>query len=182
MKDGVHNQEIAKEARLVGAEDPKVDQLQLVRPWLESKEFGDWVVVIDNTNDESLSFGDDENQGPEPSSPIRKLAQYFPRCSNGSILLTTRNRMLGVKFATIRGLTTILELSVSESKNLLLENLEEGDHDDHDLTDLVEALEYLTLALVQAAAFIGENSQSVGEYLQKYRESDTSKINLLSKL
>lgn len=31
-------QEIAKEVRLVGVDDSKVDQLQLVRQWLESKD------------------------------------------------------------------------------------------------------------------------------------------------
>ena len=65
-------------------------------------------------------------------------------------------------------------------KKLLVEKLEGVDYDNHDLTELVEILEHLSLALVQAAAFIGENSQSIGEYLQMYRVSDSSKIKLLS--
>lgn len=177
--------EIAKEAGLKGVEDPKVDQLQMVKRWLEGNDSGSWVMVIDNADDENLSFGEDDNHGPGSSNASTKLARYFPRRSNGSILLTTRNRKLGVKFAgakltTVGGLITIPQMSVSESKNLLVEKLEGDDYDDHDLTELVEILEHLPLAIVQAAAFIGENSQSIGEYLQLYRVSDSSKIKLLS--
>ena len=172
--------DIAKEAGLVEAEDPKVNQLRLVKQWLERKESGKWVMVIDNADDENLFYGEDEHRGQEPFNSSKKLAQYFPRSSNGSILLTTRNRVLGVKFATVHGVITISEMSISESKSLFVENLEERDHDDQDLTDLVEILENLPLALVQAAAFIEERSQLIGDYLQMYRGSDSSKIKLLS--
>ena len=123
---------------------------------------------------------EDKKRSQGSSSSSRKLADYFPRRLHGSILLTNRNRMLGVKFATVRGVITVSEMSVSESKTLLVENLEDGNYDDHDLTDLAVDLENLPLALIQAAAFIGEKSQSIGEYLQTYRGSDSSKIKLLS--
>ena len=173
-------QEIANDARLVGANDPKVNQLQLVKQWLENKDSGSWVMIIDNADDEDLFFGEDKNQGQESSSSTRKLSQYFPRRLNGSILLTTRNKILGVKFAKVHGVITISEMSVSESKRLLVENLEEGSYGDHDLTELVEVLENLPLALVQAAAFIGERSLVISEYLQMYDGRDTCKIRLLS--
>ena len=173
-------QGIAKEARLVGAEDPKVDQLQLVKQWLEDKDSGDWVMVIDNADDEKVFFGEDEDQASGTSNFSNKLACYFPQHPNGSILLTTRNKKLGFKFAAVSGVINIQEMSVSESKSLLVEKLEKHNHDDDDLTKLVEVLQNLPLALVQAAAFIGENSQSVGEYLQMYHGSDASKIKLLT--
>ena len=65
-------------------------------------------------------------------------------------------------------------MTVSESKSLLVEKL-----DENDLVELVEVLENFPLALTQAAAFIGENYQTVGEYLQMYRRSDSSKTKLL---
>ena len=173
-------QEIAKEARLVGAEDPKVDQLQLVKQWLEGEDSGKWLMIIDNADDENLFFGEAGNRGQGSFNSFKKLAQYFPQRLNGSILLTTRNRILGVKFAAVRGVVTIPEMSDIESKQLVMENLEEGDYDDHDLTDLVEVLEHLPLALVQAAAFIEERSQSINEYLQIYHGCEFSKIKLLS--
>lgn len=173
-------QAIAKEVNLVGAGDPRVDQLQLVKQWLESEDSGNWLMVVDNADDETLFFGEDKKRSQGSSSSSRKLADYFPRRLHGSILLTTHNRMLGVKFATVRGVITVSEMSVSESNTLLVENLEDGNYDDHDLTDLVVDLENLPLALIQAAAFIGEKSQSIGEYLQTYRGSDSSKIKLLS--
>ena len=50
-------QEIAKEVNLVGAGDPRVDQLQLVKQWLESEDSGNWLMVVDNADDETLFFG-----------------------------------------------------------------------------------------------------------------------------
>ena len=178
-------QEIAKEAGLGGAGDPKVDQLQLAKRWFESDHSGNWVMIIDNADDEDIFFGDHGDQSQRSSSASSKLARYFPRRSNGSILLTTRNRRVGVKFAgpkltVVSGVITVPEMSVSESKRLLVDNLEDDNCDDNDVTELVETLENLPLALVQAAAFIEENSYSIGEYLQTYRGSDSSKIKLLS--
>lgn len=46
--------------------------------------------------------------------------------------------------------------------------------------ELVEELEGVPLALVQAAAFINEQSIGIQQYLDFYRSSETSKINLLS--
>ena len=175
-------QEIAKEARLLGAEDPKVDQLLLVKGWLESEASGSWVMIIDNADDEKLFFGEDEGHADSPSTFSSTLAYYFPRRPNGSVLLTTRNKKLAVKFAEAK-LTTVItipEMRISESKSLLFQKLGEDGHDDNDLTELVEILENLPLALVQAAAFIQENSQSIGEYLCTYRRSDSSKTKLLS--
>ena len=173
-------QAIAKQASLVGAQDTEADQFQLVKQWLESVDSGNWIMIIDNADDEELFFGGDEDRADGPSGLSDMLANYFPRRLNGSILLTTRNKKVGVKFAGIHDLITIPKMSVSESKNLLVKNLEEENHDDDNLTELVDTLENLPLALVQAAAFIGENSLSVAEYLQMCRGSDSSKINLLS--
>ena len=174
-------QEIAQKAGLVGAGDPKINQLQLVKQWLESENSGDWVMIVDNADDEKVFFGEDEERANGSSNFSHTLAHYFPRRLNGSILLTTRNKKLGIKFAAVSGLINIQEMSVSESKSLLVQKLEKHAYDDDDdLTELVEVLENLPLALVQAAAFIGENSQTIGEYLQMYHASDASKIKLLS--
>lgn len=70
-------------------------------------------------------------------------------------------------------------MTVSESKSLLVEKLEENDYDEHDLIELVDVLEKFPPSLTQAAAFIGENPQTVGEYLHMHRRSDSSKTKLL---
>ena len=174
-------QEIAREATLVGAEDPNVNQFQLVKTWLEREDSGKWLMIVDNADDEKLFYGEDKGPISGLSSVFNKMAHYLPQRPNGSILLTTRNKKLGVKFAPVPGVIIIVpKMSLSESKRLLLENLEEDDHDDSDLMELAGVLENLPLALVQATAFIRENSQSIGEYLQTYRGSDSAKIKLLS--
>lgn len=74
----------------------------------------------------------------------------------------------------------IPNMNVLESKRLLVEKQEDGNYDDNALTELVDISENLLFALVQAAIFICENSQSISEYLQTYPESDSAKIKLLS--
>jgi hypothetical protein len=45
--------------------------------WLASQREGNWLLVFDNADDVNL-----------------KLKKFFPRCSSGNILVTTRNREL----------------------------------------------------------------------------------------
>ena len=175
-------QEIAEEAGLAGAVDPTIDKLRLVKSWLEREDSGYWIMIIDNVDDEGLFFNNSEGHGDAPSTSLKNLAQYFPRRSNGSILLTTRNKKVGVNFAKHPCVINIPAMSVSESRSLLVENLEENTWKEHEdnLAVLAEVLENLPLALVQAAAFIRKNSLSIGSYLELYRKNDSAKIDLLS--
>ena len=47
-------QEIAEEAGLAGAADPKIYKLRLVQSWLEREDSGYWIMIIDNAEDEGL--------------------------------------------------------------------------------------------------------------------------------
>lgn len=62
-------QEIGKEAKLVGAEDPNVDELQSVKEWLEGESSGNWAVVIDNADDENLFLEKIKVEANEPPDP-----------------------------------------------------------------------------------------------------------------
>ncbi|RYP76626.1 hypothetical protein DL769_003586 [Monosporascus sp. CRB-8-3] len=62
---------IAQEHRISGYDDPKRDVLPLVKRWLESKDRGRRLMVVDNADDTQLFFG--QPVGPEiPAHPATK--------------------------------------------------------------------------------------------------------------
>lgn len=48
---------IAQECQVPGYDDPKADVLPLVQRWLEQKDGGRWLMVVDNANDIQVFFG-----------------------------------------------------------------------------------------------------------------------------
>ena len=171
---------IALECHIPGYDDPKIDMLSLVQKWLERKDRGWWLMVLDNADDAQLFF-------PSPLEPERannisreeRLEQYIPECAHGSILVTTRNKQAGRKLAK-KPPIEIDTMNDNESEQLLRANLEGQGAASSELLALSSRLEHLPLALVQAAAFIEENSITVSEYLYLLDKSDQDLVDLLS--
>ena len=164
------SREILKKANVTSWKEPQYDSLQLMKDWFESEESGKWLIVIDNADDIDLLYNSDEG----------RLAAYFPRSERGSILMTTRNRQIGVKFATHRNIIDLPALTNKESSMLLTSRLGDNPVDHQDRIKLAEALEGIPLALIQAISYITENEITIVRYLSNYHLSDTSKVHLLS--
>lgn len=160
--------DIAKKVGVAGwdSSDPKVDKLRLVRDWFEKTASGHWILILDNADDVDLLFGSS------------RLADYFPRSSNGAILLTTRNKQVASKFAT-QHILHVQAFEDTESVHLLKAKTGDQSTED-DYVRLATALDHVPLALVQAAAFIREQEISISKYLGHYNKSDNVKIQLLS--
>ena len=129
-------------------------------------------MIIDNADNVDLLYG-----------PESRLAdELLPRSTNGSILLTTRDKKVGVKFAASpRNVIVVLPITTFESEALLAAKLGDTESNKESIRELSIILEKMPpLAIIQAAAFIAENSLPVAEYLLIYRESDNTKIQLLS--
>ncbi|KAK4644806.1 hypothetical protein QC761_308170 [Podospora bellae-mahoneyi] len=162
---------IAQKYRIPGHGDPKAKVLPLVKSWLESQECGQWIMAIDNADDLELFFN--RNDG---------LGRYLPECAHGTILITTRN--LQVASRLTKGMASsvirIGKMDEVETAQLLSTRLAEIDTMPGDYAGLSARLEYLPLALVQAASFIQENSITISRYIQLLDESDQTLIDLLS--
>ena len=163
--------DIAKKVDIPGHQDPGADTLQLVKKWLESDASGRWLLIVDNLDDIELLY-------PSKSHCIR-YAEYLPKSETGSILLTTRNGKVGLEFAAACNVLTLAGMDPKESVALLSKRLG-NNQSDESLKELAEELDQVPLALVQAASFINQNRKSVGRYLELYRQSDSTKIQLLS--
>src|SRR6266480_4972538 len=104
----------------------------------------------------------------------------FPSKQVWPIIFTTRNKKAGVKFATAGGVILLSKMDRVDAENLLKARLGEDILDQGNMTELLGLLEYLPLAISQAASYIAENSISISKYLQMYNQSEASRIELLS--
>ncbi|KAK3363512.1 hypothetical protein B0T25DRAFT_436789, partial [Lasiosphaeria hispida] len=172
---------IAQECQVPSYDDPKMDMLLLVKKWLERQDCGRWLMVIDNADDIQVFFG----QPAEPtdngtSSPDGNLGRYLPESTYSTILITTRNKQTGLKLTQGKGPIEIGKMDEDESSQLLRTALNGVSTTTAELSTLSSRLEHLPLALVQATAFMQENTISASDYLQILNKSDQNLVDLLS--
>ena len=142
-------------------------------------------MIIDNADDAEMFFGPDKNDSQESryvSEPTTTMAlgQYIPDCHHGTILVTTRNKKAGIKLTGSHGMIQVLEMDELLSIDLVRKTLDVEDIQRDDIKDLVVHLDYLPLALVQAAAYIQENSLSVKKYISMLTAGNRHVVKLLS--
>jgi len=148
-----------------------------VKTWLEGSDCGTWVMIIDNADDHKLFYSKSES---------KRLASYLPLPrSHGSILLTTRDKKLGIDFTTgnMRNCIELTAMSAIESEEIITSGISNGDDGPADTSSIHELCSFLEghpLALVQARAFIKRNTMPIKDYLKLYSSTDSNKIDLLS--
>ncbi|KAH7016729.1 P-loop containing nucleoside triphosphate hydrolase protein, partial [Ilyonectria destructans] len=184
---------IADNLRLPRRNDPGVDVLGLVRDWLQREEAGPWLMVLDNVDDVNLfyphsSAGRDgaachpADKNPAALGMQRPLAVFLPKRRNGIILVTSRSMDVAEKLTG--GHMAIYRIAAMDHAQALqlFRNKLEGDMDANAATDLLRALDYIPLAITQAAAYINRRAPriSVKAYLDAFRESDKKKGSLLN--
>ena len=171
--------------KIAGREDPRANIFKLVHDWLRGCE-GTWLMILDNFDDADFFV---KAQAPIQSQSsefdrrtLRPLRDYIPQSQNGSILITTRSRDSVSKLLELNDLISVDPMTLSNAVELLKKKLESTEQrNDKDLVELAAALEFMPLAIVQAAVYIsqGESRCSVQQYLAEFRKSDRMKINLL---
>jgi pentatricopeptide repeat protein len=171
---------IAASLRLPGHDNPEIDTLQLLCDWLSNENNGAWLMILDNADDIQM-FG----FGPRPSLPdtnrSKPLHNYLPRSAKGSIVITTRDKRVSERLADREKSLEVLPLPAQESRQLLQQNLHSPhEWETEDASELLHTLEFLPLAITQAAAFIRENVISLAEYMKLLRKSDSHLSELLN--
>ncbi|CAG9946682.1 unnamed protein product [Clonostachys rosea f. rosea IK726] len=159
---------IAQECGIPGLDDPEIDVLPLVKAWLGKKDNGRWLMVIDNADDEAL-FTTHQQTSTSSSRSSGNLGGFIPDCANGNILITTRNKKAGSRLTKGKQLIEIGKMDVSDCVKLLHLQLDDSASTES-VGRLSEQLEYIPLALVQAAAFIRENAVPIDYYLELLME------------
>jgi hypothetical protein len=111
----------------------------------------------------------------------RPLSAYLPQSLNGKILITTRTKSVASKLVEPRDIILVDPMIDMDAIELLQKKLE-GVPDEHDLKELAGLLEYMPLAIVQAAAYIQEKGvrYSVRQYIKAFERNDKQKTSLLN--
>ncbi|KAJ5915324.1 P-loop containing nucleoside triphosphate hydrolase protein [Penicillium verhagenii] len=176
--------EIADRAKIPGRQDLKANIFKLLHDWLHNTKTGNWVLVLDNLDDDRFlhtipsiqsSLEHDHSHVPE-----RSIWSYLCQNSKGCVVITSRSR--GVALKTVEDYDIIPVEPMDEGYAISLFEKKLGAQASRSaIIQLVAALEFIPLAIVQAAAFIKQRAprETVTQYLERFQKSDRQKIGLL---
>jgi hypothetical protein len=177
--------DIADQLKIPGRQDPKANIYKLVENRLRDEKTGRWICILDNVDDDkflySFQAAQKEDLIRDPTNASTKpLLEYIPRGRNGSIIITSRTREVALKLVDRKDLVEVKPLESSEALELLQRKLQQAGNDEES-HKLVDALEFMPLAIVQAASYIQIRAPrySVSQYLKDFQESDRKAIRLL---
>jgi tetratricopeptide (TPR) repeat protein len=168
--------DIANKLLLPGREDPKADVLQLVHAWLSDGRNGQWLMILDNVDDDGVFFSDD--QGGKP------LESFLPQTAHGTILITSRNTVAATNLVGGHGDVVEVEpMGEDEALALLHTRVPFGESSLADAKALVHALERIPLAITHAAAYIKTRAPTttISTYLKLFHVSEANQVRLLSR-
>jgi tetratricopeptide (TPR) repeat protein len=169
--------EVGRLLRIPGIADARADVKKLVKARLSDEDSGQWLIVVDNADDDNVLFGPLQEVGGTD-----RLTDYLPHSRKGSIVFTTRTRKAAVKLAGGNHIQ-LNELEEAEARKMLEKHVTNTFllEDDEVVHEFLEFLTYLPLAIVQAAAFVIGNNIRLSEYINIYTGSEQDAIDLLSR-
>ncbi|KAJ5425957.1 Tetratricopeptide-like helical [Penicillium sp. CMV-2018d] len=171
--------QIADQVKILGRQDPQADIFKLVENWLRDEKIGKWVCILDNIDDDQLLA-----LRNLPNASNKPLLEYIPRSQNGSVIITSRSREVALKMVDHKGLVEVNPMERSEALELFQRKLGESQESgSQESEQLVDALEFMPLAIVQAASYIRNLAPlySVSQYLTDFQKSDREATKLLKK-
>ncbi|KAF1976461.1 hypothetical protein BU23DRAFT_627867 [Bimuria novae-zelandiae CBS 107.79] len=173
--------DIADRVKITGRQDPQINIFKLVHDWLcDSKQ--PWLLVLDNVDDASFLLDAETASSQTAARPLR---EYLPHCEHGSILITSRSKEAALKLVEQRDIIRLDPMDEAQSLALLARKLgaPADNSSDMELAELAAALEYMPLAIVQAAAYISQRAPlcSVAQYLDQLRKSERKRTSLLNR-
>jgi hypothetical protein len=176
---------MARELVLTGWDDPNVNTLELVSAWVSDEKNGDWLMILDNVDDSDVffEFGADMPSGGDNSTQsTMPFITYLPLCSHGSILVTSRNKGAASKLTyASQNVIDVNPMKEADARTLLHKKLPEDKSSEEDFINLIQALEWLPLAITQAAAYIGVKAprMTISKYLSLFGRKEENQAKLL---
>ncbi|KAJ5330355.1 hypothetical protein N7476_000138 [Penicillium atrosanguineum] len=141
--------------------------MELVHRELSSDKAGKWLFIVDNADDVDLLFDE--------------LDQYFPASKEGVTLLTTRSREVALSFAG-RDKVELQKMTTKEGIAFLTKIVGEDSLCDQNSTiQLLEELNFLPLAISQAAYYICRNDGTTIRYLELMHKTEKDRMRLASR-
>jgi tetratricopeptide (TPR) repeat protein len=163
-----------------------------VTKWLSDESNGRWLMIIDNADDKDIFLSSPSSGAPLNKTkdkqaglvgtPTRDLGRLLPQTLNGSYLITSREKSVAVLLAVDHAdIINTDPMSDTESLTLLTKKLV-GSHEQADAEQLVKKLDFMPLAITQAAAYINANAPraTIPKYLALLAKGDSDRAKLLS--
>ena len=178
---------MADKLLLPGREDAKADVLQLVHAWLSDRRNGPWLMILDNVDNDSVFFGNDQDStgtGAVQADHGRPLESFLPQTTHGTILITSRNNVAATNLIGGHGDVVQVEpMGEDEALALLHTRVPFDGSSRADAKALVHVLERIPLAITHAAAYIKTRASitTISTYLELFRESEANQVRLLSR-
>ncbi|KAJ5604792.1 hypothetical protein N7510_009946 [Penicillium lagena] len=168
--------DLADRVKIPGRKDRNANIFRVVSNWLQDAKIGKWILVLDNVDDDELlskPSSDQRQVDGQRDTSTQPPLRYLLESSNGSIIVTSRNKRVALDIASHKNIIEVQPMNEAEALDLLQKKLNKHIVDD-DIVLLVEALDFIPLAIVQAAAYIANRSPrcSVAQYLEEFRNSD----------
>ena len=171
--------------QIPGGQDPKANSFKLFEAWLRDRRKGRWLLILDNADDARFlrqpppsNYGttDDALTGATRQS----ILEYLPICEHGSILITTRSKHTATQLVDRRDVIGVPPMDEEHATQLLEKKLGQQQNGEY-VAALARELDYIPLAITQAAAYIEQRGGrcSVQQYLERLQKNDKSKMSLL---
>ncbi|KAJ5965914.1 hypothetical protein N7481_012628 [Penicillium waksmanii] len=176
--------DLADRVKIPGRDERTANIFQIFRNWLQDEQIGRWILVLDGVDDHSLLretyVTRSEGQTSQSMITTQPPLRYLLECSNGSIIITSRNRHVALDITSLQDIIEVPPMEKAEALDLLKKKLSiYADHED--MEQLTQELEFMPMAIIQAASYITHSSPlcSVSKYLEDIRKNDRQAIKLL---
>ncbi|CEJ61808.1 Putative TPR repeat protein [Penicillium brasilianum] len=164
--------EIARALGIRLGQENNEDVKVLVQQRLCESSAGKWLLIVDNVDDLDL-LGD--------TNHTKGLLTFLPESDDGLTIFTTRHGAVAQRL-TGSDVIEIGKMTAQETVDLLEKRLiRKSPSYDHDTVMILLAeLEYLPLAVTQAAAYINTNKSSISEYLRLLKKTEQDAVAVMS--
>ncbi|KAF2019528.1 hypothetical protein BU24DRAFT_365047 [Aaosphaeria arxii CBS 175.79] len=179
---------LAEKASIPAWDPTDRNRFSVITKWLADEANGSWLIIIDNADDlgvfsrqaEPSNKKKKKNQLPS-GLPIDDLLQLFPESPNGSYLFTSRSKETAYRLTGDHNDILDVEPMSEQEAVILLHKRVTGIVSQEDASNLVAAVDYMPLAITQAAVYINENQPrvTVKKYLDALKQGDHIRTKLL---
>jgi tetratricopeptide (TPR) repeat protein len=171
--------------KVCGRKDPDADVFQLLRSWLCDVTHGQWLLILDNADDASILLGKPSASGKVDRSAVvaptsEARIDYVPRCNHGRVLVTSRTKEAAKELVYPNEIIAVGPMEEVTALALLRKKLGVH-HAEHAALQLARELDFMPLALTQAAAYICQSDGrcSIQRYLKELGQCDNSGESIL---